>query len=425
MHYFILIYIWEPYIFMSYSLDTSMQRSLLIFEESIKSQASRHTYRQQIQWFLRFTKIKDYDGLLKVPTEQMQTILEDYVMHLKKTISPNSVPVYMTGVKHFFVVNRVRLFWEIIHKMYPQKVKRAGQKAWTDEHVRQMIEFSNSKRNKALIHFMASTGARIGIHNYPLQIQHLKDMGDNCRAVLIYAGETDEYWAFLTPEATQYLQDYFDQRTQDSEKFYPDTPIFRTDYRLGIQKAKQITRNAAIAAIWRLIKTAKIQRNRVNKNYDIQLDHGFRKRFNIILKLENDINSNIVEKIMGHSVSIPLDAAYLPAQDERVIQKCFTEFKKAIPQLTISDEERIRLENKKLKEEKSENELLRAKLDRFQEENEKSLQSIHDTMKKRDSEWEEAMLKLLDQSAKKFQDPEYTKKLADEANLEMENGNFD
>jgi len=111
---------------MSYSLDTSMQRSLLIFEESIKSQASRHTYSQQIQWFLRFTKIKDYDGLLKVPTEQMQTLLEDYVMHLKKTISPNSVPIYMTGVKHFFVVNRVRLFWEIIHKMYPQKVKRAG-----------------------------------------------------------------------------------------------------------------------------------------------------------------------------------------------------------------------------------------------------------------------------------------------------------
>ena len=48
-------------------------------------------------------------------------------MHLKKTINPNSVPVYMTGIKHFFVVNRIRLFWEIIHKMYPQKVKRGGQ----------------------------------------------------------------------------------------------------------------------------------------------------------------------------------------------------------------------------------------------------------------------------------------------------------
>jgi integrase/recombinase XerD len=348
------------------------QRSLLLFEESIKSVVTRDNYTLHLKEFLKFSKIKDYDGLIKVPSEQLQTILEDYVLYLKKTINPNSVPIYMSGVKHFFVMNRIRIFWEIIHKMYPEKVKRAGQKAWSDVHVRQMIEFSNSKRNKALVHFMASTGARIGCHNYPLQMQHLKDMGDGCRAVLIYAGEIDEYWTFLTPEATKYLEDYFEQRRQESEKFYPETPIFRKEYRLGIEKAIQLKRNPVIAAMIRLVNRAKIQRTRVNeKNFDIQLDHGFRKRFNIILKLENDVNSNIAEKIMGHSVSIPLDGAYLPAQDDRVIQKCFTEFKKAIPQLTIDDSERIRLDNQKLRGKKSENEILKAKLDSFQEELEK------------------------------------------------------
>jgi len=195
-------------------------------------------------------------------------------------------------------------------------------------------------------------------------------MGDGCRGVLIYAGEPDEYWSFLTPEASQYLQDYFDQRTQDNEKFYPDTPIFRNEYRLGIQKAKQIKRNTAIAVMWRLIKTAKIQRNRVNNNYDIQLDHGFRKRFNIILKLENDVNSNIAEKLIGHSVSIPLDGTYLPVNDDRVIQKCFTEFKKAIPQLTVNDSARKQAELDKVNQEKSvleqerqENKNLRSDLD--------------------------------------------------------------
>jgi len=317
------------------------QRSLLIFEESIKSSKSKKNYLYHIKYLLKFSKIKDYDGLIKVPTEQMQTILEDYVMYLKRTVNPNSVPIYMTGIKHFFVMNRVRIYWEIIQKMYPEQVKRSGQKAWSDQHVQKMIQFSNSARNKALVHFMASTGARIGIHDYPLQMQHLKDMGEGCRAILIYAGETDEYWAFLTPEANRHLEDYFEQRKQNNEKFYPDTPIFRTEYRLGIEKTKQLQRNPAIGAITRLVHKAKIRRERVNKkNFDIQLDHGFRKRFNIILKLENDINSNIAEKIMGHSVSIPLDGTYLPAQDERVIQKCFTEFKKAIPQLTIDDSER-------------------------------------------------------------------------------------
>jgi len=348
------------------------QRSLLIFEESIKSSKSKKNYLYHIKYFLKFSKIRDYDGLIKVPTEQMQTILEDYVMYLKRTVNPNSVPIYMTGIKHFFVMNRVRIYWEIIQKMYPEQVKRSGQKAWSDQHVQKMIQFSNSARNKALVHFMASTGARIGIHDYPLQMQHLKNMGEGCRAILIYAGETDEYWAFLTPEANRHLEDYFEERKQNNEKFYPDTPIFRTEYRLGIEKTKQLKRNPAIGAITRLVHKAKIRRERVNKkNFDIQLDHGFRKRFNIILKLENDINSNIAEKIMGHSVSIPLDGAYLPAQDERVIQKCFTEFKKAIPQLTIDDSKRKQAlldvalkEKSELEEKNEENKLVKNEVSR-------------------------------------------------------------
>jgi len=304
--------------------------------------------------FLSFTKIKDYDGLVKVSTQQMQTIIEDYVMNLKRTVNPNSVPIYMSGVKHFFVMNRVHIYWDVIQKFYPEKTKRSGQKAWTDEHIRKMIEFSNSARNKALVHFMASTGARIGIHNYSLQMQHLRDLGDGCRAVLIYAGDKDEYWAFLTPEANNALEEYFEQRRQDKERFYPDSPIFRNEYQLGIEKAVQLNTKSAIGIITRLVKRSKITRVRVTeKRFDIQLDHGFRKRFNIILKLENDLNSNIAEKIMGHSVSIPLDGTYLPADDERVIQKCFTEFKKAIPQLIVSDSARKQAELDKVNQEKS------------------------------------------------------------------------
>jgi len=56
---------------------------------------------------------------------------------------------------------------------------------------------------------------------------------------------------------------------------------------------------------------------------------------------------------------------------------------------------------------------------------EKSLETLQNTLKTRDSEWEESMMKVLDKFEKKFQNPEYTRKLADEANLEMENSNFD
>ena len=88
------------------------QCSLLIFEESIKSKATCSNYLDHLSRFLRFTKLKDYDSLLKLDTDQTQTILEDYVMHLKKIVSLNSVPVYMAGIKHFFIMNRVKVLWE-------------------------------------------------------------------------------------------------------------------------------------------------------------------------------------------------------------------------------------------------------------------------------------------------------------------------
>ncbi len=70
----------------------------------------------------------------------------------------------------------------------------------------------------------------------------------------------------------------------------------------------------------------------------------FRKRFNTILKLNNDINSNIAEKLMTHKRG--LDGTYLqPTREE-----CFREFVKAIPQLTVNPIDRLKLENEKKQE---------------------------------------------------------------------------
>ena len=100
---------------------------------------------------------------------------------------------------------------------------------------------ANISRNKALIHFMASIGGRIGIHEHQLLMKHLIPMSSNdtqnmdCYAVLLYA-ESDEsaeekdyrdsstdvasgdsYWAFLTPEATKWLKRYHGERQRCGE----------------------------------------------------------------------------------------------------------------------------------------------------------------------------------------------------------------
>lgn len=61
----------------------------------------------------------------------------------------------------------------------------------------------------------------------------------------------------------------------------------------------------------------------------MQADHGFRKRFNTILKLENGVNYNVAEKLMGHRNG--LDRVYLTP----TLEELFSEFVKAIHKIEI------------------------------------------------------------------------------------------
>jgi len=313
-------------------------RSILLFEQTIKSEATLKNYSEHLRIFLEFAKIKDYDSLLQLPHEKLQEMVEDYIIHLKNKVNPNSVPVMIQGIKHFFIINRIPIHWEIIRRMIPAKVKSAGSIPWSTAQIKKMLDVSSSKRNSALIHFLSSSGARIGVLDHQLQIKHLVDMGEGCKGVLLYADSTEEYWSFLTPEASKSLKDYFVEREQDGEKFYPETLVFRQKYRLGIEKPRVLKSAGGRIILYRIIQKSRIKRNKVNRNYDIQMDHGFRKRFNTVLKINNEVNSNIAEKLMGHKNG--LDGVYFKPTKEQ----CFKEFRKAIPELSI--DESIRLEEK-------------------------------------------------------------------------------
>jgi len=320
-------------------------RSLLLFEQSIKSPSTLKNYSDHLRRFLDFSNVEDCDSLVKLPHEKLQELIEDYVIHLKNKINPNSVPVMLQGIKQFFIMNRIPVHWEIINKMFPSKVKSSGTKHWSTEQIRSMLKTSNSIRNSAIIHFLASTGARIGVLDYPLQMKHLEEMDNGCRAIFLYPNTTDEYWTFLTPEANNALEDYFSERKQDGEKFFPESPVFRQTYRLAIEKPKPLQSAGARIIIYRIMNKARIQRTRINRNYDIQMDHGFRKRFNTIMKVNNEVNSNIAEKLLGHKNG--LDGVYFKPTKEQ----CFAEFKKAIPELVIDRAEKLKIKNE-LQEEK-------------------------------------------------------------------------
>lgn len=292
---------------------------------------------------MSFFHAKDYDELAAIPQEKLQIMMEDYVMHLKKIISPNTINLPIAAVKAFLDCNDVELRWSKIKRLKPARVKKTGGEAWLTDEITTMLSFTTDLRTKTLVHFLASSGIRIGALE-DIKMKHLKQM-DDCKSILVYDGTTEEYVTFLTPEASLIFDDYLQKREADGERLTPESPAFRSSYQLGFAKVKPSTTNALQEIIRTLVLKSGLRINqiKIGKRYNKQTDHGFRKRFNTILKTIHDMNISLAEKMMGHSVTVALDNVYL----DPTIEQLFQEFKKAIPELTIDDSQRLKFKNEK------------------------------------------------------------------------------
>jgi len=349
----------------------------ITIKESNLSNATKKDYDFRLSQFYRFSPITSDDELIDYPSEELQKILVSYTRHLIKRVSDgdlsaNTVPKMFRGIRWLLNSNYREndIKWKPIEALFPKEVKRSGFKAWTTEQVALMLENTSNLRNKALIHFQASTGARVGIHDHPLLMKHLTMMewnGHGCYAVLLYADsdETvdekdlrdkqddvqsgDSYWSFLTPEATDYLDRYFLERKRDGESLHSDSPVFSKDGPKSRLNSIQLSDVNVTSILFRIINDIpELKRTKKGRRHDVQINHGFRKRMNTILKLESRINSNIAEKILGHKNG--LDGVYLTPTR----QECFKEFVKGINQLTISDTNRKQIEITRIIQEKSE-----------------------------------------------------------------------
>ena len=208
----------------------------------------------------------------------------------------------------------------------------------------------------------------------------MKDIEDyeNCKSILFYADDKEEYYGFLTPEASKALGDYFEERMQNNERFTPETPVFRESYQLASLPARHLSLQLLTQIIEATLKSIKRVRT-PNGRYTVQLIHGYRKYFNLVMKDRSNSNLSLCEKLMGHSVTIPLDNNYAPFSKE----KLFEEFRKAIPSLIISDVERkqafIESQKKKITEMESNEERI-AKLEKRQEITASLVTSISDNV---------------------------------------------
>lgn len=339
-----------------------MEKSLVVFEKFVKSEATKKIYLHYFNTFLKWaqknvTELVTADGLLQLNDKHLQEVVEDYLMYLRKRLSPNSIPAIIAALELFFSMNDKNIQFKKIRRMVPTATKKSGHAAWSTTDIQKILQNTVSKRDRAFVHLIASTGCRIGALQ-ELKLKHISGMTDSCKSVLFYEGSNEEYLGFLTPEANNAVEEYLEERRKHGEHIDQDSPIFRSSYQVGIQKVKSMSTASAKMIALRLANS--VVRAKQGSRYTVMAAHGFRKRFNTILKNNKEGNIALKEKLMGHRGVFALDGSY-HAPDVKTL---FDEFKIHIANLTIDDSERKQVKIQKLEAELSDKQKLEDEIKR-------------------------------------------------------------
>jgi site-specific recombinase XerD len=321
-----------------YSNLLNHQRSILLFYSGIKSEVTKKQYEKYLKEFLNYFIIKDYDKLAQIRQKKLQEMVEDFVMYDK---SKNKSASYITGkvsaLKLFFAMNDVVLNWDKIRKMIPEKNKPTGERAYTTKQIQVLLRNTTNLEHRAIIHFMSASGVRVGSFA-ELKIKDLTDMSEGCKCVKVYADSKDEYFTFIHHEAVESLNDYLESRKRNGEIVTGDSWVFCSPR----NNSKPLHVGSITSALGRFVKKYLGREKSKSGRYSIMSCHGFRKRFDTILKSNRTANISLAERLMGHSRTIPLDNSYF----KPVIEQLFDEYQKAIPDLLIDEKYRLEEELK-------------------------------------------------------------------------------
>ena len=313
------------------------------FLRGINSDHTKSEYVNSLRNFMSLHKLEDYDELAKLEPKEIDNLITDYIDYLvSREVKATTQRNMLVGIERFFIMNDCIFHKDRIRKGLTKDTEIPGGKVpITTNELYLMLQCTKSLRTKCLVLILATTGMRpAGLSDPILRMKHLVKLttphGEKCYAITIYDGAIEGYWAFFTPETTVLFDKYTESRKIKGEIITPETPILG---KMRDVAEPGMTTGQARHLMYNLIKASGIERIKVSKfRYNKAVMYMFRKRFNTILKINNDVNSNIAEKLMAHKKG--LDGTYL----QPTMEECFTEFVKAISDLTIDPTNRQKLE---------------------------------------------------------------------------------
>lgn len=373
--------------------DVERNHPLSLFISMLSSSESIRQYPQRLKTFFDFLKI---DGDIK---EQALSFVNTYkhdkngelekqlIMFARyqkervnnREISPSTVPNYFKAVKLFCQANRLSnlVEWKLVSKGMPRGLKVSDDRAPTLEEIQRLLDFPD-RRIKSLVTILVSSGIRIGAFE-TLKWKHItpiysKDSNEIIAAkILVYPGDREQYYTFMTPEAHDYLKEWMDYRSKCGETITKDSfvmrDIWQTDDLKGIKNPNPLNQAAITRLLNRAWQAQKIRSKlpKDSKRHEFKTAHGFRKYFKTQAE-QSRIPSIKIELLMGHSLGGVSDS-YVRFSEDQMLE----DYLQVIDNLTIN--QTIVLVNKSLKKQE---ETIHNSLREMDERHRKVIEGLHE-----------------------------------------------
>jgi hypothetical protein len=263
-------------------------------------------------------------------------------------ISPSTVSNYFKPAKLFCDMNDLVFNWNKIRRGLPVARQAASDRAPTTEEIQKLTDYPD-RRIKPIVYAMISSGIRIGAWDF-LRWKHVFPIQDDdgqviAAKLIVYGGEPEEYYSFITPTAYRLLKEWMDFRQAYGEKITNESWLMRdiwqttnVDYKskFGLATCPKKLKSSGIKrlierALWEQGLRQPLENG--SRRHEWQAAHGFRKFYKS--RAEQVMKPINVEITMGHNVGV--SASYYRPLEKDVLQ----DYLKAVDELTIDGDTKI------------------------------------------------------------------------------------
>lgn len=319
-------------------------RALANMERAIKTPATKVVYLHRIGEYRQFMGTQTYEELTKKKARKSEDSIVSYVdKQTKRGLSPQTIRVCINAIKLFYVANRVSLNWEWIRSKLPSVDKVTEDRLYSKAELEAILDKCD-ERKRAMVLLLYSTGIRIGALE-GMKVADLEKIEKyGIYKVKVYSGTKSKYTAFTTQEAAQAIDFYLELRRKRGETINPSSPLFRKQFtKDSANNVETMKLGSIISLLDDLLVDAgvrTISKNMRQRKATMRF-HAWRKATNTAM-IKAGVNYYAKEKCLGHTTG--LDESYGRMTEAELMQ----EYLKAIPELTISEAPKLRLQVEEL-----------------------------------------------------------------------------